>query len=194
MKVIEHIKAHKNLYIIGLMGLVIGLILGSSQGHGGYHGREGMRDKKVMHKMEDGSMMEGMEHESAMEGMMMDMNANLEGKTGDEFDKAFLTEMTIHHEGAVSMARKVIATSKRPELVKLANDIIAAQMREINMMKSWLNTWFVKSPSNTVEPTAPTTGSSVRPIACTMEARICPDGSSVGRSGPNCEFTPCPGN
>lgn len=28
--------------------------------------------------------------------------------------------------------------------------------------------------------------------ACTMEAKICPDGSGVGRSGPNCEFTPCP--
>ncbi|MFA6278666.1 MAG: hypothetical protein WCS97_00870 [Candidatus Paceibacterota bacterium] len=28
--------------------------------------------------------------------------------------------------------------------------------------------------------------------ACTMEAKICPDGSAVGRTGPNCEFTPCP--
>jgi len=28
--------------------------------------------------------------------------------------------------------------------------------------------------------------------ACTMEAKICPDGSAVGRNGPNCEFTPCP--
>jgi len=28
--------------------------------------------------------------------------------------------------------------------------------------------------------------------ACTMEAKICPDGSSVGRSGANCEFAPCP--
>ncbi|HTK76794.1 MAG TPA: hypothetical protein VL371_16125 [Gemmataceae bacterium] len=28
--------------------------------------------------------------------------------------------------------------------------------------------------------------------ACTMEARLCPDGSSVGRSGPNCEFAACP--
>lgn len=27
--------------------------------------------------------------------------------------------------------------------------------------------------------------------ACTLEAKICPDGSSVGRSGPNCEFTEC---
>lgn len=30
------------------------------------------------------------------------------------------------------------------------------------------------------------------PVACTMEAKICPDGSSVGRSGPKCEFAACP--
>lgn len=29
------------------------------------------------------------------------------------------------------------------------------------------------------------------PKACTQEAKICPDGSSVGRTGPNCEFSPC---
>lgn len=28
--------------------------------------------------------------------------------------------------------------------------------------------------------------------ACTMDAKLCPDGSAVGRSGPNCEFAPCP--
>ena len=28
--------------------------------------------------------------------------------------------------------------------------------------------------------------------ACTMEAKLCPDGSSVGRAGPNCEFASCP--
>jgi hypothetical protein len=28
--------------------------------------------------------------------------------------------------------------------------------------------------------------------ACTLEAKVCPNGSSVGRTGPNCEFTPCP--
>jgi hypothetical protein len=31
------------------------------------------------------------------------------------------------------------------------------------------------------------------PVACTMEAKICPDGSAVGRSGPKCEFAACPG-
>lgn len=29
-------------------------------------------------------------------------------------------------------------------------------------------------------------------VACTMEAKLCPDGSSVGRFGPKCEFAPCP--
>ena len=29
--------------------------------------------------------------------------------------------------------------------------------------------------------------------ACTLEAKICPDGSSVGRVAPNCDFALCPG-
>jgi hypothetical protein len=37
-----------------------------------------------------------------------------------------------------------------------------------------------------------TTKAQPKPVACTQEAKICPDGSSVGRSGPNCDFAPCP--
>jgi hypothetical protein len=33
---------------------------------------------------------------------------------------------------------------------------------------------------------------SVPPQACTADALICPDGSSVGRSGPDCQFEACP--
>lgn len=29
-------------------------------------------------------------------------------------------------------------------------------------------------------------------IVCTTDAKECPDGSYVGRSGPDCQFTPCP--
>jgi len=28
-------------------------------------------------------------------------------------------------------------------------------------------------------------------VACTLEAKLCPDGSYVGRTGPNCEFSAC---
>ena len=34
--------------------------------------------------------------------------------------------------------------------------------------------------------------SAPKPVACTQEAKLCPDGSSVGRTGPNCEFAQCP--
>jgi len=29
-------------------------------------------------------------------------------------------------------------------------------------------------------------------VFCTQEAKLCPDGSYVGRQGPNCDFAPCP--
>ena len=34
--------------------------------------------------------------------------------------------------------------------------------------------------------------STCEPVACTMDAKTCPDGSFVGRIAPNCEFAPCP--
>jgi len=74
----------------------------------------------------------------AMDGMMM----GLQGKTGDALDEAFLTEMIVHHEGAVSMARTLVAGTKRPELLKLGNDIITAQTKEIEMMTQWRKAWF----------------------------------------------------
>ncbi|MDO8482784.1 MAG: hypothetical protein Q7S86_03130 [bacterium] len=30
------------------------------------------------------------------------------------------------------------------------------------------------------------------PVMCTMDAKMCPDGSAVGRQGPKCEFAKCP--
>lgn len=32
-----------------------------------------------------------------------------------------------------------------------------------------------------------------KPVACTADAKLCPDGSAVGRVGPDCEFAACPG-
>lgn len=49
-----------------------------------------------------------------------------------------------------------------------------------------------KSLSELTSATPSPSSSSTAPVACTMEAKICPDGSSVGRTGPKCEFAPCP--
>lgn len=95
---------------------------------------------KGMHQMQGGKMMYD-EHMN-MEDMMHDMNASLRGKTGDALDQAFLNEMIIHHEGAVEMAELLLEGTKRPELIKLGNEIISAQNTEIEMMKKWRGEWF----------------------------------------------------
>ena len=54
----------------------------------------------------------------------------------------------------------------------------------------------------TIKPNPKTTAYSVRTVAscaddlpvCTQEVKLCPDGKTyVGRTGPRCEFAPCPG-
>jgi uncharacterized protein (DUF305 family) len=77
-----------------------------------------------------------------MHGAMDDMMVGLKGKTGDAFDKAFLDEMIVHHEGAVEMANQVLEVTKREELRNLAFQIIAAQTTEIEQMNAWRAAWF----------------------------------------------------
>lgn len=129
---------NKTEILYGVIGLLLGLLISGAScfmnHHRGYKGEFNM----MMHRMPDGSMMLN----NGMNGMMKGMMMGLEGKTGDEFDKAFLSEMIMHHEGAVVMAKAVLENSKRPELIKLANDIISAQTKEIGMMQDWQKTWF----------------------------------------------------
>lgn len=83
-----------------------------------------------------------MDH-SAM-GMMDEMagmNAELEGKTGDEFDKAFIEQMIMHHQSAVDMAAPAEANASRQEVKDLARKIITAQSVEIKQMKQWQADW-----------------------------------------------------
>lgn len=97
------------------------------------------------HMMQDGSMMMN-DRSMNMDSMMMNMVANMKGKSGKELEKAFITDMIPHHQGAVDMAKLLLEDKTiRPELVKFANDIIAAQEAEIATMKMWLKDWSVSA-------------------------------------------------
>ncbi|MBI5045121.1 MAG: DUF305 domain-containing protein [Candidatus Levybacteria bacterium] len=93
-------------------------------------------EKNNEHMMSDGSMM------SNMHGMTMeDMVEDLERKTGDDFDKLFISEMIEHHQGAIDMANLAKKSAKHDEIRSMADDIISAQTNEIDMMKKWQKEW-----------------------------------------------------
>ena len=60
-------------------------------------------------------------------------------------------------------------------------------LAEINWRCTGLIPPDTDSEPPTVEPPDDTEG-----VACTADAKLCPDGSGVGRVPPSCEFAPCP--
>lgn len=79
--------------------------------------------------------------EDQMKAMRMDMDL---GSADADFDKRFIDAMIPHHEGAVVMANDAWQKSKRPEIQKLAQDIIGSQKNEIEQMQQWRKAWYGK--------------------------------------------------
>lgn len=79
--------------------------------------------------------------QESMAKQMGEMNDTLMMKSGDDFDKAFLSEMIAHHQGAIDMAKAAKTKAKHEEIKKMADDIINAQTREIETMKQWQKDW-----------------------------------------------------
>lgn len=132
----------KESILFGIIGLLAGIIIagfgaGYSVNHGygnmmRFMGIDGNRADSIsasMHSSNDSSM------------SMDDMVSNLNGKTGDDFDKLFISEMIDHHQGAIDMANLAKQNAKHDEVKKLADDIVAAQTKEIEQMKAWQKQW-----------------------------------------------------
>lgn len=70
--------------------------------------------------------------------------------SGADFDRAFIDAMVPHHESAIEMARAAKeAGLDQPDLVAVADAILATQQVEIDQMKGWRGTWF---GSSTIDP------------------------------------------
>lgn len=76
---------------------------------------------------------------SDMDGMMSadDMDA-LAAATGTEFDTMWAEMMIEHHEGAISQSETVKADGSNPDVLALADQIIATQQAEIAEMQQLL--------------------------------------------------------
>lgn len=129
-------------------------------------GSSGMQGGTIPGGQRPGGMMSGMMNCPMMQGGMMGRQADsmqMGAPRGDQgvaslamnavnermhremameytgnVDADFAKNMIAHHQGAIDMARIVVAFGKDPKIHELAQNVIKAQEDEITMMKSWL--------------------------------------------------------
>jgi uncharacterized protein (DUF305 family) len=129
---------NKESILVGIIGLLVGVgIAWATATLAVNNNNTGMMRMMGMHA--DSSSSDGMMHDDDMS--MSQMMGNLQGKTGDDFDKTFIAEMIVHHQGAIDMANLAKTNAKHDEIKKMADDIVTAQTKEINQMKMWQNDW-----------------------------------------------------
>ncbi|WP_341528068.1 DUF305 domain-containing protein [Nostoc sp. UHCC 0302] len=89
----------------------------------------------------DSADKQSMNHHS---GMNHSMGMSL-GPADANYNLRFIDSMIPHHQGAVEMAKEAQKKSQRPEIKKLAADIIKGQNQEITQMKQWRTAWYPKA-------------------------------------------------
>lgn len=114
--------------------------LGVTPGHAGTHGSD----------MDHGALSDDAKTlglSDAQMGMSMDMD-HLDGSKS--FDLTFIDQMTVHHQGAINMAKAQLAHGSNPQLKKLSEAIVSAQQQEIDEMSQWRADWYpdAGAPSN----------------------------------------------
>jgi uncharacterized protein (DUF305 family) len=153
----------KKAIVIAVVGLALaGGIAYAQMQHPGMQGHmmqgqmgQGMMDQGMMGQgkggmghggMGHGGMGHGASHANGDQGpsslAFQAINAKMhEGMditfTGNT-DADFVRGMIPHHQGAIDMAKTVIAFGKDPAVKKLAEEIVKAQEGEIALMQEWL--------------------------------------------------------
>lgn len=129
--------------IIALLALITGLLLGyflsiNKMPYESFFSNDMTHEEIESQMYED----EIISSDGAMMHAMDEMMLGFRGKTGEEYEEAFLRGMIVHHIGAVKMAEELLEQTNRPELRTFAQDIINVQSKEVEIMKGWLVEWF----------------------------------------------------
>ncbi len=75
---------------------------------------------------------------NAAKAMDDSMHAMMASPMDKDADRNFVAMMIDHHYGALEMATKALIKSQNDKIISLANQIIAAQSKEIMEYKMWL--------------------------------------------------------
>lgn len=108
-------------------------MMGGMHGHGmmgGGVGHQGMGMAQIKGDRSPSSL--------AYHGVNVKMHEAMDITFTGDADRDFATGMIAHHEGAIDMAKVVLAFGKDAEVKKLAEQIIQDQQKEVTWMKEWL--------------------------------------------------------
>jgi len=90
-----------------------------------------------------GHVMPGMDHPMLMPGMLTPPQmAQLDSARGSTFDRLFLQYMIQHHQGAITMVNRLLASQGAAQdgpVFRFASDVNADQSTEINRMQLMLD-------------------------------------------------------
>jgi DUF305 family protein family protein len=100
-------------------------------GPGGQHGGDGAHGA-------DGPQGDRGPASLAFNGINQKMHEGMNITFTGNVDADFVNGMIPHHQGAVDMAKVVLAFGKDPEIRKLAEAVVQAQESEIAFMRAWL--------------------------------------------------------
>jgi uncharacterized protein (DUF305 family) len=115
-------KKYVNLLLLALM-LVAILALASCANSG---------SGQAQGSSESENDMQGMAHGSES----TDDTSEMLMENGEYSDERFIDAMVPHHQGAIEMAQVALENAEHPEILALAEEIVAAQETEIGQLKS----------------------------------------------------------
>jgi hypothetical protein len=120
----------------GMMPMMMGMMGGHGMGQGGMmgHGQPAQGHQGHGQPSSASAAPSTRAFEEANAKMHRDMAISFTGNA----DVDFVRGMIPHHQGAIDMARVVLQHGTNEQTKKWANEIIAAQEREIAEMRDWL--------------------------------------------------------